>query len=387
MKTLLLAENWPPRVGGIENYLTNIAAHLDAEVDVIAPADASLTSGVSSSTPGVFSASVIRKRFFWPVIRPAWLPLFVWLYWRVRREKYGVTLCGKALFEGLIGYYLKKYLGVPYIVFTYAMEVEAWGRRPRERRKLTRVLRQADRGVYINDETRNRLLALNVTENQLVKIWPGVGEIFLKGVGKDQLKLVLKRYQLERPYVLTVARLIERKGIDVLIEAFSQLDQTKFGDVQLVIVGEGPELKTLRQIARQEFIESSVQFIGKVPDEDLPALYTGAEVFVMTSRRVNGDLEGFGIVYLEAAACGTPAIATSSGGAAEAVVDEETGLVVQPDSPVWVKRALERFLSDNELRKRLAEQARERARCEFAWDRRIRLVQKMVDRVVRERRG
>ena len=135
MKALLLAENWPPRVGGIENYLTNIARHLGEE-------------SVEAVTPD-------KRRFFWPIIKPAWLPLFLGFYRKAKRGEFEVVLCGKALFEGLIGYYLKKRLGIPYVVFTYAMEIEVWASDPRDRKKLEKVLKAADRVVYINEITKN----------------------------------------------------------------------------------------------------------------------------------------------------------------------------------------------------------------------------------------
>lgn len=372
MKALLLAENWPPRVGGIENYLTNIVIHLKGEVDVIAPPARAFS----------FPARVIRKRFFWPVVRPAWLPLFIWLYRRARKEKYDVVLCGKALFEGLVGYYLKKRLGIPYVIFTYAMEVEEWSQEASERKKLVKVLTNADRVVHINEVTKRTLLELGVREEQLVKIWPGVDERFWRKVNEKDLGRVLQIYNVKRPYILTVARLIARKGIDVLIEAFSRLDQTKFGDVNLVIVGEGEEEKELKKLAGHLFVEENVKFLGLVPDEHLPALYQGARLFALTPRRLEEDMEGFGIVYLEAAAAGKPAVATDTGGVKEAVKAGYTGLVVPPEEPAAVRAVLERLLSDDKLRQRLGRQARARAKEEFAWPKRIAQAQEMLTKLV-----
>jgi len=364
MKVLLLAENWPPRVGGIENYLTNIKRHMPP-------------GSVEAVTPD-------SKRFFWPIIKPAWLPLFVFLYRQAKKEKYDVVLCGKALFEGLVGYYLKKRLSIPYVVFTYAMEVEEWSSEPRERKKLVKVLINADRVVYINDITKESLLKLGVEKKRLVKIWPGVDKQFLHKVGEDDLNRVLGAHNVKRPYIITVARLIARKGIDVLIEAFSHLDQTKFGDVDLVIVGEGEEENELKKLAGHLFVEESVKFLGLVPDEDLPALYQGAQLFALTPRRIEGDAEGFGIVYLEAAAAGKPAVATDTGGVKEAVKEGHTGLVVPPEEPAAVRLVLERLLSDDKLRQRLGRQAQVRAQQEFAWSKRISLVEEMINSVVKK---
>ncbi len=378
MKVLLLAENWPPRVGGIENYLTNIARHLEGvEVTVVAPK----ARGHNQATGLKDRGGVFRKRFFWPLVRPAWLPLFVWLHWRAKKEKYDAVLCGKALFEGLAGYYLKKRLGIPYVVFTYAMEVEKWSRTPRERKKLIKVLKAADRVVYINEVTKQSLRRLGVKKGQLLKLWPGVAARFLREVTEEEVSSVLDKYGLSRPYLFTLARLEKRKGMDLLLEAFSRLDQARFGHVSLVVAGEGSEKEQLDSQAGYLFLGDSVKFLGAVPDEDLPALYAAAELFALTPREAQGELEGFGIVYLEAAACGTPALGTDTGGVPEAVRDGHTGLVVPPEDAVVSQKVLTRLLSDKKLREKLGQQARQRAWREFAWPARVKKLKQALEAV------
>lgn len=364
MKILLLAENWPPRVGGIENYLTHIAAGLPkGSVTVVEPS---------------------KKRFFWPIIEPSWLPLFISLFRQAKREQYDAVLCGKALFEGLIGYYLKKHLGIPYVVCTYAMEIETWAKNARQKRKLMRVLRNADRVVYINDVTKQSLLNLGVTEKQLVKIWPGVDDAYFTRPTEERSAQVLKKYAVKKPYILCVSRLIKRKGIDTLIEAFAELDQIKHTSTQLVIVGDGPERQALQELSQQNWMDKSIAFLGHVPDADLSVFYAGAEFFALTPRPLDNDFEGFGIVYLEAAAAGLPVIATKTGGASEAVLHKETGLVVQPDSVPAVKEALEYLLTKPDERQRMGDLARQRAWDQFRWSKRSLLVKGLFDALLAE---
>jgi phosphatidyl-myo-inositol dimannoside synthase len=372
MRFLLIAENWPPSVGGIENYLSHVSSYLPRDsVTVVAP----LTHGDEPRYPGLGIDEVIRKRFFWPPLRPKWLPLFITLFRLARRERYSAVLCGKALFEGLIGYYLNRHLGIPYIVFTYAMEIETWATEPRQRRKLVRVLCNAHRIVYINDVTKKTLLDLGATERQLVKITPGVNKRFTQNVSEHLVDASVRRYNMSRPYILSVGRLVHRKGFDTLIEAFAKLDQTTFGDHSLVIIGDGPERDHLKELADELFVSTSVTFLTSIPDKDLPALYTGAQVFALTPRQLPTDYDGFGIVYLEAAACGVPAIATKSGGAQEAVLHNKTGFVVPPDNPQAVHDALATLLSDTSLHDRLAKQAKLRARSEFMWEEKAQILQ------------
>lgn len=351
MKILLLTENWPPRVGGIERYLTNLVKELrllNHEVEVIAP---------QGSTGG---EGITARRFFWPIIKPAWLPLYWHIARKAKRKEIDMLLCGKGLFEGLLGYKLNKKYGVPYIVFTYAMEIEEWEKT--KKKKLIQALTHAQSVVYINDHTKSKLEALGVTSDKLVEVQPGVEETYLNASENGD---VLEKYDIEKPYIIIVARLIPRKGVDDLITAYSKLEQTTLGDVQLVIVGEGPEKERLQQLSRQLFVQP--KFLGHVDEADLPALLAGASVFALTPKNVDGDIEGFGIVYLEANAAGTPVIGTKHGGVPGAVVDNETGLLVEEGDADGIKGALEKLLLDTTLAIRLGDEGQKRARQRFIW--------------------
>lgn len=375
MKVLLLTENWAP-VGGIQNYLRSIVKYLPAGgVEVVEPS---------------------QRRFFWPIIRPKWLPLFIHLYRQVKQAKianqsYQVLFCGKALFEGLVGYYLKKYLGLPYVVFTYAMEIDTWLAAGGTRRQLARVVKSADRVVYMNDRTKRQLLVLGATEAQLVKIWPGIGEEWFcpQGVSRDVRNLKVRVPDTRKapdtltPYILSVGRLVPRKGFDVLIEAFATLDQVRHGEQQLVIVGVGPERAALEKFAEQHWVNPQVHFLGAVADEELRQLYAGATLFALTPRASDSHVEGFGIVYLEAAAVGLATLGTASGGVAEAVLHKQTGLVVPPTAAAVTEGLT--YLLDNEAeRKKFGEAGKKRAWEEFRWPKRILLVKGVIDAVVSE---
>lgn len=373
VKVLLLAENWPPRVGGIERYLSGLMSSLGGQkvsVDVIAPRLAVSSRSASSRAVGgkreERNITVERLRFFWPLMKPAWLPLWWFVSRRVRAEHYDVVLCGKALFEGMLAWRLKRQYGVPYVVFTYAMEIEVWRAHKRTRRQLQRVLQEAARVVYINNVTRRVLRELGVREGQLYQLLPALEETALWPVPPERVAAVLQRYEIRQPYILSVGRLIKRKGFDTLLSAFAALDQVRFEDVQLVLVGDGPEYGALDAQASAEWVDTSVHLLVQIADDELAALYAGAAVFALTPRELPGDMEGFGIVYLEAAAHAVPAVATATGGVPEAVRDGETGLVVA-DTVLAVREALARLLSDSELRGRLGEAARERVRREFLW--------------------
>ena len=224
--------------------------------------------------------------------------------------------------------------------------------------------------MCINTVTTKTLQELGAAKERVVKITPAVDQRFLRDVSPALVESTIQHFGLRQPYIIAVGRLIERKGFDTLIEAFSQLDQTKYATVKLVFVGDGPDRPRLSQVVAENYMQTSITFLGSVEDRYLPALYTGAEFFALTPRDIRGDAEGFGIVYLEAAARGKPAVATNTGGVAEAVVHNATGLIVEADSPSAVKDALTSLLGDAVLRHRLGEQARARVQKEFLWEQR-----------------
>jgi phosphatidylinositol alpha-1,6-mannosyltransferase len=164
--------------------------------------------------------------------------------------------------------------------------------------------------------------------------------------------------------VLGVSRLVPRKGFDVLVDAAAGLPPS----VQVAIGGEGRDRRRLAHRAARGG-PGRVRFLGRVPDDQLAALTASADLFVMPCRDRWGHLEaeGFGIVFVEAAACGVPSVAGRSGGTDEAVLDGETGLVVTPVA-VSVREAIERLLADDVTRARMGDAARDRAVREFSRD-------------------
>jgi phosphatidylinositol alpha-1,6-mannosyltransferase len=163
--------------------------------------------------------------------------------------------------------------------------------------------------------------------------------------------------------------LVPRKGFDVLLDAVGLLEL----DVQVVIAGAGRDRRRLEARANRLGLASRVRFLGRVSDDDLAAVYRSGDVFAMVCRERWGGLEaeGFGIVFLEAAACGIPAVAGRSGGSHEAVVDGETGFVVDPEDVTGLAQTLERVLLNDGLRLRLGTRARTWA-LDCSYDARVR---------------
>lgn len=200
---------------------------------------------------------------------------------------------------------------------------------------------------------------------------PGVDtERFRSEPDRDERNATRRHFGIDEgaDLVLGVSRLVPRKGFDVLIEAAARLQETH-PDLRVAIGGGGRDHDRLQK--RIDETNAPAQLLGRVEDDDLPKLYAAADVFAMCCRTrwVGLEPEGFGIVFLEAAACGVPQLAGDSGGAADAVAHGETGLVVDaPRDPEAVAAAMGTLLDDPARRHELGRRSRERAVAEFTYD-------------------
>jgi phosphatidylinositol alpha-1,6-mannosyltransferase len=258
-----------------------------------------------------------------------------------------------------------------YGVVLHGAEVTVPGRLPGSRQALAKVLSQAALAVCAGGYPAAQ--ARRVVGDHMppvVEVPPGVDVERLRPLpaaarrkGRAALGLAV-----DGPVVLSVSRLVPRKGMDVLIDAAAALVPS-FPDLTVVIAGSGRDRARLD--ARVRARRAPVRMLGAVPDDELPRLYGVADVFVMACRDrwLGLEQEGFGIVFLEAAACGVPQVAGRSGGADEAVVHGKTGLVVDdPGDAGRVAGALRRLLTDDDLRRTMGRASRRRARTGFAWD-------------------
>jgi phosphatidylinositol alpha-1,6-mannosyltransferase len=254
----------------------------------------------------------------------------------------------------------------PYVVIAHGAEITVPGRLPVTQSLARRVLRGARGVVAAGQYPEHEAEHAARCDLDAVVVPPGVDVDRFRPPGSaDEIATIRRRFGIdpERPLVLGLSRLVPRKGFDVVIDAVRALD-----GVQLAIAGGGRDRKRLERHADGA---ANVRFLGRVEDAELPALYGSADAFAMCCRDRWGGLEaeGFGIVFLEAAACGVPAVAGRSGGAHEAVVDGETGFVVPPRDVAAVRASLAKLCSDEELRARMGAAARRRAEEEFSYER------------------
>jgi phosphatidylinositol alpha-1,6-mannosyltransferase len=267
---------------------------------------------------------------------------------------------------GLVGPSLRR----PYDVVLHGAEVTVPGRLPGTKQALGHVLRHA-RHVVSAGEYAAREAALAAGRALPVTVVPpGVDCARFRPLAASERATARRRLGLpeDARLVVSISRLVPRKGFDVAIRAVAELSADR-PDVLLVISGGGRDERRLRRLAAE--LHAPVRFLGRVPNADLPALYGCADVFTMPCRSRWGGLEqeGFGIVFVEAAACGVPQVAGESGGAAEAVEDGVTGRVVaRPEDPAAVAAALAELLDDDGRRTEMGRLSRERAVTRFSYD-------------------
>jgi phosphatidylinositol alpha-1,6-mannosyltransferase len=177
-----------------------------------------------------------------------------------------------------------------------------------------------------------------------------------------------RRGLAEGRWLLTVARLVDYKGIDAVIRIVASL-AADYPTLRYAVVGRGPHEGELRELAGELGVADRVQFLTDVGDDELAAAYSFAELYVGLTRETALDVEGFGISYAEAAACGRPVIATCGGGVPDAVIDGETGVLVSQDDPAAATHAVRQLLDDPALAGRLGAAGRERVERYLNWER------------------
>ena len=365
MTHLLVTNDFPPKVGGIQVYLWELWRRLD-------PSTFAVLTASSHPDAGAFDAEQAERGIRIERVPSRVLAPTPGLVRRIRRaaERVGADLVvlDPAFPLGLVG----PRLGMPYAVLLHGAEVAIPGRLPVSRSLLSHVVHRADlvisAGGYPAAEARRAVRGR--TMPPVVEIPPGVD--LERFIPLDDAERARARADLglpaDGPLVVSVSRLVPRKGMDVLIDAAGVLAE-RYPDLTVAIAGRGRD--TERLAGRVAETGAPVRLLGGVSDDDLPRLVGAADVFAMLcrSRWLGLEQEGFGIVFLEAAAAGVPQVAGASGGAGEAVEDGVTGVVVRrPTEAAQVATAVSGLLDDPARARAMGEAARRRAEASFDYD-------------------
>jgi phosphatidylinositol alpha-1,6-mannosyltransferase len=357
---LLITLAFPPDIGGMQSFAYQRCLHAGANhLVVLAPRaegwqafDRRQAVRIHRWSAALRNVPGIKRilQFVFPFLHALRLH---------RQERFDAIECWQPLPFGLIGLIFKVLYGVPYLVWSHGNDLSRPQRYPLARFFLSRVLAAANLVIANSQSTKGDLLALGTPSDKIRVLNPPVDtNRFRPDIAPFA---IVQKHDLEgRRVILTVARLVRVKGIDTVIKAMPMILEAVPNAVYL-IVGDGPLQAELEHLAEALGVRDNVIFAGAVGylSDDLPRYYAACDAFVLVSCPLpqGREVERFGMVYLEAGASGKPVIGTRGGGAAEAIEDGVTGLLVDPEDLDEVTQAIIRVLTDLELAKRLGENA------------------------------
>ncbi len=360
-RTLLITNDFPPRPGGIQQFVHNLAVRQPPDSLVVYASRWGGWEKFDADQP----FPVIREDTSVLLPTPSVARRAVQIAQRYDCDR---VWFGAAAPLGLLATGLRERAGIRRVVaLTHGHEV-GWAALPGARSMLRRIARGVDVVTYLGEYTRTRLASAIGDLTTLERLPPGVDtDAYNPLVDGRRVRTALGL--ADRPVIVCVSRLVPRKGQDALIRALPEV-RRRVPDAALLLVGGGPYRSTLEALAREEGVASDVVLTGSVSWAELPGHYAAGDVFAMPCRTRRGglDVEGLGIVYLEASATGLPVIGGDSGGAPDAVRQGETGYVVGGHDRAGLVDRLVAVLTDRALARRLGDAGRAWVEAEWRWD-------------------
>lgn len=333
--TLLISEIFPPKNGGSGRWFWELYTRLPSNEYTIAVGK---TEGaevfdkthdlnihrleLSSPSWGIKSLSGLK--FYWRV--------FNQVRRLIKQEKISAIHCGRCLPEGFIGYIFYKIFNIPYICYIHGEDVEAASTSRELSWIVKKVLGSATTLICNSQNTANLLLNNWQADSSIINILnPGCDtNKFIPAEPDESIKRKLGWHN--KKVILTVGRLQERKGQDMLIRAISEIKQFT-PNILYAIIGDGDEKQKLEELVNELNLQDNVIFMSEISDEEMIQAYQQCDLFVLPNRTVGKDIEGFGMVLVEAQSCGIPVIAGDSGGTAETMIIGQTGFIVDCTEP------------------------------------------------------
>jgi phosphatidyl-myo-inositol dimannoside synthase len=364
-RVLLVTNDFPPRRGGIQSYLAELVTRLAASGEHTVTVYAPQWKGADAFDAHTAGYQVVRH--------PGTLMLPVpTVDVRMRRliaeHDVDTVWFGAAAPLGLLAQRARQAGATRVLASTHGHEV-GWSMLPVARSVLRRIGDDSDVVTFVSRYTRARFASAFGPEAALEHLPPGVDIARFRPDPASRAEL-RARYRLgQRPTVVCVSRLVPRKGQDMLIRALPAIRQRVDG-AALLIAGGGPYLETLRGVADRFGVSEHVTFTGGIPAAELPAYHAMADVFAMPCRTRGAglDIEGLGIVFLEASATGVPVIAGCSGGAPETVRHNRTGLLVDGRSVNKIVDAVTELLADPDRAATMGAAGRDWVTAQWQWD-------------------
>ena len=363
MRILLVTVDFIPHNDGVSTLSFNYArrlAELGHEVEVVAPRSEGQET-VDRGTP------YRVRRFSGYSLGPfRFIPFAVKVARSVRERRPDVVLTMNIGYGGVLSLFHPRMRRIPFVTMAYGLEFRKFRANPLLSALYRRIYKRSLFVVAVSRYTRNELLDMGAPAERVHVVYPGTfAPVQAPETGEPSPRL-------GHPVLGSCGRLIRRKGHDIVIRALPMVVPSN-PDIKYVIAGRGPEQERLHSLVRSLGLDKHVKFLGEIPSRELPAFFKSLDVFVMPSRddRRTGHVEGFGIVYLEAAVYGVPSIGTTTGGIPEAIVEGDTGRLVPDESPEALAAVLCDLLKRPDEMRRLGLNAKRRVEDEFLWNHQV----------------
>ena len=370
MRTLLFTLEYPPFHGGVANYYGHLIKYWPEPDNIF----------VLHNNDG----RLINNNL--PFLK--WLPAHFTLREKIKQEKIEHILVGQILPLGTVALICAKFCKIKYSIFLHGMDLSYALKRPRKKWLAEKILKKSEKIICVNSHVAKIAQQAWPDINQKITVVnPGVENLASRSprwsfgeAGNSQLATQMRdKYNLhDKIILLSVGRLVKRKGFDMVIKALPKVLK-KVPHLVYVIIGDGPEIGNWKLEIGNLGLEKHVRIINQAADAERDDWYDLCDIFIMTSRNINGDFEGFGIVYLEANLAGKPVIAGRSGGVEDAVIDGLNGLLVDQEDTEKIASAVIKLALDSKLRQRLGQRGRERALKEFNWKKQILKIQNFIN--------
>ena len=370
MKTLLISEIFPPYTGGSGRWFWEIYRQQNHSDYIFAVGEYDDAEEFDKHNNPIKTYRLPLFSEVWGIKSLSGLKYYLQNYRNIRRiikkEGIGRIHCARSLPEAWIALMIKKTLGIPYDCYIHGEDIEM----ARSSRELSFMAQHALLGadkLICNSHNSMRLLTENwrYRHDQVLIMHPGVDVEEFKPTPYSAVTRKALGWS-DRMVILTVSRLQKRKGHDILIQTMPALVE-KFPDILYAVVGGGNQLPYLESLVKELKLEQHVMFMGKVNDDKMIECYQQCDLFVLPNRQVDRDVEGFGMVLLEAQASGKPVIAGDSGGTAETMVVDDTGFVVDCTSTGQLTEVLLKLLENKQLREEMGVKARSHIENNFDW--------------------
>jgi phosphatidylinositol alpha-1,6-mannosyltransferase len=365
LRYLVFTELFLPTKGGTAVWFAEVYRRLGGKDIHIVTADVPGAAEVDAVHPNSVHRVKLRRHWWLkPESIAMYAKLFVTGLRLALRHDFDVVHAGRALPEGLVGWAVARLVRLPLVIYAHGEELTTWGRGGKYR-AMRFALRHADRVIANSEFTRDELVKMDVRPECITLIYPGVDvERFRPGLPCDDLKAGIGLQPGEK-LILSVGRLSRRKGFDMVVRSLPELLRQGI-NVRYALIGIGEDRDYLISLARELGVANQVHLLGHVSSEDLPRWYNACDVFAMPNREINGDTEGFGMVFIEAAACSRPVLAGNAGGTGAAVVNGETGLRVNGECLAAIVDAFVRLLGG--VGYSMGKNGYHRALESFAWE-------------------